>query len=144
MTDEELMIAARADDDRMIASLVAERDALLAKVAALEAEARVLGYDDGLETVELDSDDADGWAVFTGCEGDSPNFCAFFADKEDAEAFIALPDPEEPECKRLCDPDIVVAVLTEQGVIAANDFTINTHEQLRARIAEARSKPCKP
>lgn len=81
--------------------------------------------------------DRDGYAVFTGCAGDCPEFCAFFADRSLAEAFALSRDPEDPECALVCDSQVVVATLNEHGVVAANDTDIETHQQLRDRFREA-------
>ena len=53
-----------------------------------------------LETIPWTS----GWALFTGCEGDSPEASAFFLYREDGEAYIrSRSDPDADNY--LCDPD---------------------------------------
>jgi hypothetical protein len=94
----------------------------------------MLGYEQGLEVIDTDTD---GFAVFTGCDGDSPHFLGFFVRREDAETLIALRDPSDDSCPLYCDADIVIAVLTEHGVVAANDIDLKTHADLRRRIAES-------
>lgn len=88
-----------------------------------------------LALVEHDGDSHNGYAVFTGINGETENFCAFFVHEKDAEAFVAAPDPEEPESKAAFDPCIVIAVLTPRGIVASNDFGIETHDQLRTVFA---------
>lgn len=82
----------------------------------------------------------DGWAVYSECEGDAPTFRAFFPSQLDAEAFAAAEDPhahhgedEGPICFDAC---VVVAVMTPAGIYTSNDYSIDTHEALRARVAE--------
>lgn len=73
-----------------------------------------------------------GWALYSGSGGDSPDFRGFFTHKADAEALANLRDEHgDPQC---FDPCVVLAVLTEHGVVAANDFEIETHAQLEEAI----------
>lgn len=75
-----------------------------------------------------------GWALYTGCEGDSPSFYGFFSRKEDADALAVMRDVNgDPLC---FDPCVVPAVLTEHGLVAANDFEIETHAQLEKAIRQ--------
>jgi hypothetical protein len=78
----------------------------------------------------------EGWALYTGSEGDAPWFLGFFVRRSDAEALLVARDADGGLL--LCDPVIVPALLTEHGVVAANDFEIETHEQLRERLAGRR------
>lgn len=76
-----------------------------------------------------------GWAIFTGSEGDDPSFCGFFADRDDAEAAIALLDPDDAACPRFCDPVVVEAVLTEHGLVCSNDYECS-HADIEKRVRE--------
>jgi hypothetical protein len=83
----------------------------------------------------------EGWAVYSGCEGDASTFRGFFIREEDAEAFSIANDPDEEEEFPLCvDPAAVVALLTDDGIYTANDYEIETHQQLRDRLIEHRRK----
>jgi len=91
-------------------------------------------YEMGLEPVT----DQNGWAVFTGCEGETPDFVAFFVDEKAANAFAKSLN-EDPEFGNQ-DAFTFLAVLTsDMGIVAENDFELQTHEQLRERIQEARA-----
>ncbi|HWA29057.1 MAG TPA: hypothetical protein VG734_25630 [Lacunisphaera sp.] len=79
----------------------------------------------------------DGWAIFTGCEGEDPTFQAFFVDEDTARKCSVMVDPDLPEDALFFDPCVVVAIATEHGIIAANDSELDTHEKLRAKIAES-------
>jgi|WetSurMetagenome_2_1015567.scaffolds.fasta_scaffold542702_2 hypothetical protein len=98
-------------------------------------------YEFGLDVA---SEGYTGWALFCGVDGEDPKLIGFFTKKEDARLFAAQKDPEDPECLLHCDTDVVPAILTNEGLVSANDFGINTHEELKARIAacriDARSK----
>lgn len=76
----------------------------------------------------------DGFAVYTNCEDEAPDFRGFFVSREDAErfAFHSVDDEGEP----FYEPTVELAVVTDRGVIVANDFELRTHAQLRARIAD--------
>ncbi|HEX4334653.1 MAG TPA: hypothetical protein VH062_02000 [Polyangiaceae bacterium] len=90
-------------------------------------------YDLGLEAVT----DVDGWAVFSGCDGEDPRFVSFHVDESDACECVRRmkSDPERSD-----DVAAELAVLTsDMGVVSANDFELQTHEQLRARIEQARA-----
>jgi hypothetical protein len=76
-----------------------------------------------------------GWSIYTGSDGDDPWFLGFFIRKSDAEALLRLRDPEDGVTPLYCDPVIVPSLLTEHGVVTANDYQIKTHEQLRERLA---------
>lgn len=87
-------------------------------------------YDRGLEPVTT----GDGWAVFTGCEGDSPQFIAFFIWEADAKelAMHLADDVSDVGCE--------LAIITDDmGIVAANDGDIKTHHDLRQRIINARA-----
>lgn len=67
-----------------------------------------------------------GWACFSGANGDDPKFSAFFTDEADA----------IDHARELFDGQAVRAIVTEHGIIAENDFEIASHEQLRMTIAQ--------
>jgi hypothetical protein len=94
-----------------------------------------LRYARRLELIEHDGNDALGYAVFSGCDGEVPSFVAFFTNEETAEALCAMAHPEEPEHKLVFDSAIVPAVLTPHGIVASNDFEVDDHAKLRALIA---------
>lgn len=101
-------------------------------------------YDAGL--FECAAPDVDGWAVFSGSEGEDPKFEGFFLTQEDAQAVAEAPHPDldQGDCL-FFDSSWSRAVLTADfGIVAANDYTIDTHEKLRARIAEARKRGLTP
>lgn len=88
--------------------------------------------DMGLEPVA----DVNGYAVFTGCEGEDPKLRAFLVDKELAEALAALMRASYDDSNVQCE----FAILTDDmGLVAANDFQIKTHAQLAQRITNARA-----
>lgn len=79
----------------------------------------------------------DGWAVFTGIEGEDPTFRAFFVDEDTARKCAVLRDPDLSEEELFFEPCVSVAVVTERGIVASNDYEIDTHEKLRAKLAES-------
>lgn len=89
----------------------------------------------GVELVEPDDAEARGFAVWDGCEGEDPRFVAFFVRKDEADGFVETALNEDGE-RRFHDhnTDVGLAILTERGIVSANDFTIETHEQLVERI----------
>lgn len=131
----------RDDDIRLGAyitqteKLAEENAALKAQIEQLTKEPAELGYAHGLETVEP----CDGFAIFTGKDGEDPSFAAFFLHREDADAALASKDESDDGAARYFDACITEAVLTEGGIIAANDFEIKDHTQLRERIAAAKA-----
>ncbi len=79
------------------------------------------------------------WAVFCGAEGEDPKLVALLAKKERAEEYIALHRPGgEPGELLVFDPVIDVAVLHEGAVWIANNYEIDTHEQLLAGLERPR------
>lgn len=99
----------------------------------------VLGYDNGLEVCEKQ----DGYVVVTGKEGDEFHPVAFFFDQKRAEQYCEL------EVDDGCGGTESVAFdacATEASVVAgrivcANDYTLDDHAKLRARIAESMPAP---
>lgn len=84
------------------------------------------------ELPELEDGEVDGWAVFTGAEGETPRFVAFFTDEEDATEYAKKRAAEDST------PEL--AVLTaDYGIVAAPDTDLGEHAHLRARIDQARA-----
>lgn len=77
-----------------------------------------------------------GWAVFSGCEGDTPTLVAFFLRRSDAEDYIAACTADFDADWWLCDPDIAPAAMVADGLLIANcsDFFAGAE----AVIAEAK------
>ena len=76
----------------------------------------------------------EGWAVFTGSEGEDPSFRAFFKDEDTARALAELRD--EDGDPYFFDPYVAPAVTHKGVVYIANDYRVNTHEELIAALKE--------
>lgn len=87
----------------------------------------------GRKGMEL-AEGLNGYAVFTGCEGDDPQFLGFFFDEAEAERLLKMKDPDDSEVSFYCDPYVVPAILTPYGIVAAVSYEIETHDQLRERF----------
>jgi hypothetical protein len=87
----------------------------------------------------LELQDEDGWALYCGCDGEQGDFVGFFPNKETAESVAGLRDAEGEPC--FPESQVVHAILTPLGIVAANDFTIGTHKQLRRAFAKATEPP---
>ncbi len=92
-------------------------------------------YKHGLEIVPIG---LIGWAVFTGTDGESPNFYAFYAREDDARHAIEVrsDEPGEEGHARLFDATYVLAILTKRGVIASNSDH-KSHIELRDAYEKA-------
>jgi hypothetical protein len=92
----------------------------------------VLGYEQGLEVCEQQK----GWLVITGKEGDTFNPRAFFFSQEAAEQYCALEVDDGLGGKESVafDACAVEAVIYGDRIIAANDFTIEGHQQLLEHV----------
>ena len=64
-----------------------------------------------------------GWAVFTGCEGETVNFHAFFAWREDAVRYVCSDAAKDADGDAyLLDPGIAPALISDGQIIAANHY----------------------
>lgn len=95
-------------------------------------------YDYGIEINE----DVHGYSVFSHADGDDPQLVAFFVSENDLRAFLTLRNADGEDI--VFDPCSCIAAAV---VTSANDFAIETHEQLRelaekyAEQASARGAP---
>ena len=82
------------------------------------------GHPKSINEVDLEEvTERTGWAVFTGCEGETAHFHAFFASREDAYAYITSRECTDHDSDRyLCDPGVAPAVLADGSIIAANHY----------------------
>jgi len=80
--------------------------------------------------------DVQGYAIFTGCEGEDARFQAFLVNQDQAEALTSLMRVSRWDGDVQC----VLAVLTgDLGLVTADDFEIKTHQELEQRITNARA-----
>lgn len=93
-------------------------------------------YEFGIEREDIPQR---GWAVYSGCEGDSPTFRGYFPSRADAYAFASafdasVKEPDEPE--RICfDPCVVAAIADTDGIWTANDYTfLENHAELASVV----------
>lgn len=87
-------------------------------------------YEAGIEAVQV----LEGWAVFGGSEGEDPYLVAFFEREELAVAYVKAKDAHGDDL--VFDGSVALAVVVGDTIIAANDYTLDTHEKLRRRVAE--------
>jgi len=73
-----------------------------------------------------------GWAIYTGSEGESPDFRGFFLNRLDAENVVRV--SSSLDIPLFWEPCIVPAILTEHGIITANDCELDTPEKLSEHI----------
>ncbi len=66
-------------------------------------------------------DERVGWAVFTGRDGDSINWHAFFRRKEDAEHYVSSNEDSDSD-HHVFDPCIVPAAVIGGRIVAANHY----------------------
>jgi hypothetical protein len=80
---------------------------------------------------------ATGWAVYTRCEGDDPQFMAFFPERSHADAFMrrGMADSDSDDWLG-CDGDVQVvpAALTHEGILAANCIEQDGKETLAREV----------
>lgn len=72
----------------------------------------------GIERV----DQATGWAVYSGCDGEDPTFVAFFARRDMAELYIKACQADSDADWYMTDPDLAPAVLDDREILVANHF----------------------
>jgi hypothetical protein len=84
--------------------------------------------DEDLHEVNIESvGEAHGWAVYTRCEGDDPQFVAFFSVRQMAELYVrACQQDSDADWWLGCEGDvqIVPAILDAEGprILAANHY----------------------
>lgn len=79
------------------------------------------------------------WAVCDRCDDDAGPYppVALFRERRRAEAYIRAEDPDDAECRLAFDACVTPAIVLGDGtVVVANDYDIETHNELRAAIAE--------
>jgi len=107
------------------------------KVRELADPLDACGYDQGLEVCEK----RDGWLVITGKEGEDFRPVAFFFNRERADQYCELEIDDGCGGKEhvAFDACALEASIARDRIVCANDFDLDTHEKLRARVDETLS-----
>ncbi len=94
--------------------------------------------DDLPDTIPLMREPVEGWSVYSGAEGESPQFEDFFVDRVRAEGVCDARDVDGHPV--LFDAFVFDAILLPEGLVTSNDFEIRNHEHLAERIAQWRAQ----
>lgn len=89
------------------------------------------------EDVDLPPAPLDGFAVYSGIEGETPQYEGFFPKRWAADRHAAKTHEDgEPLFYDAC---VLAAVVVPEGLVVENDYTLDTHAKLLARVDEWRA-----